>query len=205
MTSEKKKAANKRNALSSTGPRSLEGKNRASMNALKHGLLSSKVLLPGEDAEEYENLQHEIFSALCPSDKLKEILVARIGIMLWRLHRACQIEAGLLTERWLEVLKERAAREKSSHEDKELIDLCMSLKGPIADSEAYATANQRLIEISRQMGASEIPAARAFRADASDKNMIHHLQRYETANERSLLRLLNLLGVPSRRDGGGLD
>jgi hypothetical protein len=38
MASERQIAANRRNALSSTGPRSASGKKRASRNALRHGL-----------------------------------------------------------------------------------------------------------------------------------------------------------------------
>jgi hypothetical protein len=41
MTSETKRAANRRNAARSTGPRSAAGKTRASQNALRHGLASS--------------------------------------------------------------------------------------------------------------------------------------------------------------------
>ncbi len=51
MTSDKKAEANRRNALKSTGPRTPEGRNAVRLNALRHGLLSREVLLPGEDGE----------------------------------------------------------------------------------------------------------------------------------------------------------
>ena len=51
MTSEKKAEANRRNALKSTGPKTPEGKAAVRLNALKHGLRSEEVLLPGEDGE----------------------------------------------------------------------------------------------------------------------------------------------------------
>jgi hypothetical protein len=41
MASEKQIAANRRNALKSTGPRTQEGKVRARMNALRHGFASA--------------------------------------------------------------------------------------------------------------------------------------------------------------------
>src|SRR5215472_11641031 len=47
MTSETRRAANRRNAARSTGPRSAAGKKRASQNALCHGLAISL----GQDAE----------------------------------------------------------------------------------------------------------------------------------------------------------
>jgi hypothetical protein len=49
MTSDKQVRANQRNALKSTGPKTPEGKDAVRHNALKHGLLSQEVLLPGED------------------------------------------------------------------------------------------------------------------------------------------------------------
>src|SRR6516162_9199576 len=41
MTSETRRAANRRNAARNTGPRSAAGKKRASQNALRHGLAIS--------------------------------------------------------------------------------------------------------------------------------------------------------------------
>ena len=49
MASEAQIAANRANAQRSTGPRSEEGKARVAQNGLKHGLCSTRVLLPGED------------------------------------------------------------------------------------------------------------------------------------------------------------
>ena len=43
MTTERERAANKQNAQKSTGPRTAEGKARASLNALSHGLSARSV------------------------------------------------------------------------------------------------------------------------------------------------------------------
>ena len=48
MVTGKQLAANRRNALKSTGPRSAAGKDVASKNALKHGLLSSQPVMDDE-------------------------------------------------------------------------------------------------------------------------------------------------------------
>jgi len=45
----KRLAANRRNALKSTGPKTLEGKAVASMIALKYGLRSSSLAVPWWD------------------------------------------------------------------------------------------------------------------------------------------------------------
>ena len=49
MTSARKAEANRRNALKSTGPNTPEGKAAVRLNALRHGLLTQQILLPGED------------------------------------------------------------------------------------------------------------------------------------------------------------
>ena len=50
----KRLTANRRNALKSTGPKTEEGKARASLNALKHGLRASSLALPHlENAEDW--------------------------------------------------------------------------------------------------------------------------------------------------------
>lgn len=50
MTSLKQRAANRRNALRSTGPRTKKGQQRVSMNALKHGLTAPIEATPWASA-----------------------------------------------------------------------------------------------------------------------------------------------------------
>ena len=52
VTSPARLAANRRNALNSTGPKSPEGKAAGRLNAFKHGMAGDgSLLMPGEDAE----------------------------------------------------------------------------------------------------------------------------------------------------------
>ena len=59
VSSEKKIAANRRNAQKSTGPRSSAGKRRTSSNAYRHGLTAG-VTSSAKDAERIERLAREI-------------------------------------------------------------------------------------------------------------------------------------------------
>ena len=54
MTSPARIAANRRNALKSTGPTTLEGKAISSLNAVKTALTGRTVLLPSDDDAEYQ-------------------------------------------------------------------------------------------------------------------------------------------------------
>src|SRR5271165_786317 len=52
----KQAAANRRNAMKSTGPRSVAGRAVASQNALKTGMHAKSLIIRGESAEDLETL-----------------------------------------------------------------------------------------------------------------------------------------------------
>ena len=54
MTSIKKILANQNNAKKSTGPKSVAGKIRSSLNSIKHSLTSEKYVAIGENKKEFE-------------------------------------------------------------------------------------------------------------------------------------------------------
>ena len=54
MTSYRQVAANRRNAIESTGPKTEVGKQRSRCNALRHGLTAETVVAALEDAEDYK-------------------------------------------------------------------------------------------------------------------------------------------------------
>src|SRR5215203_4351798 len=72
MTSDRKAEANCRNSLKSTGPKTPEGKAAVRLNALKHGLLSREVLLPGEDEEALRELGERLRAELQPVGRAGE-------------------------------------------------------------------------------------------------------------------------------------
>ncbi len=95
MTSDRKAEANRRNALKSTGLKTPEGKAAVRHNALKHGLLSREVLLPGEDKEALQELGERLRAELQPVGELEDLLVDRIIAAYWRLRRLGRVEAGI--------------------------------------------------------------------------------------------------------------
>ena len=95
-TTEQRLAANRANALKSTGPRSAEGKIRASQNASRHGLLSHRLLLEDECSEEFESLLAELQTALGPAGLMELALVERIAVALWRQRRLVTAESAAI-------------------------------------------------------------------------------------------------------------
>ena len=99
MATEAQIAANRRNALKSTGPRTAEGKAKASRNALKHGLLSRDVVIAGEDAEEFAALREGMMAELVPEGALEWLLADRVVTAAWRLRRATRLERDVVEGR----------------------------------------------------------------------------------------------------------
>lgn len=96
MTSEGQIAANRQNARKSTGPKTARGKAIAKMNALKHGLLSSQVLIAGEKARDLAELGQLLRAELRQVGMLEQILVDRIVAGVWRLRRCLRLEARVI-------------------------------------------------------------------------------------------------------------
>ena len=88
--------ANRKNAKNSTGPRTAEGKEIVSSNALKHGLFSRYLLLDDEDPAEYQALLDDLHAELKPLGALEYSLVERIAVTLWRQHRLVRSETAAL-------------------------------------------------------------------------------------------------------------
>jgi hypothetical protein len=146
---DKRRAANRRNALKSTGPRTDEGKARTSLNALKHGLRAASLAVPHlEDPEDWEVHRRLVLQDLAPTGYLEAILAERIAATLWRLGRVVRYESATVSkaiedakdhytvtaDEDPEAAKERAERfrrvralKPSSHVDGEDVGLVLDL------------------------------------------------------------------------------
>jgi len=93
--SEKKRAANRANARKSTGPRTPEGKARASLNAISHGLFCKDLVLPGESREVFDLIRRGWIFSLNPQDIAELWLVDRIVAASWKLRRLQETESLL--------------------------------------------------------------------------------------------------------------
>src|SRR5205814_4796660 len=104
--------ANRRNALQSTGPTSVNGKHASRRNALRHGFTAETVLEPLENLEEYRTFEAAILSEYLPQTPVEQELVHRLASLFWRLRRAALVETGLLRMQGEMVRAFRSSREK---------------------------------------------------------------------------------------------
>jgi hypothetical protein len=91
-------AANRANARQSTGPRTAQGKAVASRNAVKTGLTGHTVLLPTEDAPEYERHLAAFRDEYQPIGLLECELVQSIADTFWRLARIPCLETAIFAK-----------------------------------------------------------------------------------------------------------
>jgi hypothetical protein len=94
---EEQRAANRKNSLNSTGPRTEEGRRAVSRNAVKWSLFSAMVVLADEDQKLFDGFARRVLTDLRPVGALETALADAIVACLWRWRRLHGIEAGLLT------------------------------------------------------------------------------------------------------------
>jgi hypothetical protein len=90
-------AVNKANAQHSTGPRTEAGKQRSSLNALRHGLTGQVIVLPTEDLAAYQRHSQSFFAEYQPKGANESQLVQSLLDTAWQVNRAATIALNLLT------------------------------------------------------------------------------------------------------------
>jgi hypothetical protein len=94
-TSPAQLAANTANAQHSTGPRTIEGKNRSSQNASKHGLTAREVVIAPGEQEEFEELLAHCQADIQPQGGVQQTLFNQLVAAAWNLHRVRRMEVEL--------------------------------------------------------------------------------------------------------------
>ncbi|MCX5646318.1 MAG: hypothetical protein NTZ17_16805 [Phycisphaerae bacterium] len=95
MASAAQVLANRLNAQKSTGPRTPEGKEAVSQNAVKHGLLAQQVVIKGEDPGEFDSFRDRMREELAPEGAVEEMLAERTVSLAWRLRRAERLQSAV--------------------------------------------------------------------------------------------------------------
>jgi hypothetical protein len=192
-SSDRQIAANRLNAKRSTGPRTLAGKAKVSVNAMKHGLTGRDVVLPGENAEDFDTFRSDLVTSLNPQSVLESLLAEKIVADGWRLRRVAIFEATLYKHGCKELLIRQAAEAvrqyESTAKDRALASL-EHKKVAARDRQAHADAEQRLAHAQAEV---DDPAFAVTRVLQISPGPFLNLWRHETALSRSMLRTLHEL------------
>src|ERR1700722_854511 len=96
MATEAQTAANPRNAESSTGPRTKEGKSRSARNAVTFGIYSAADFVLPEDNRLYHLFCENFQKDLSPEGPFEQTLAAEIVHAAWRLRRCAVLESKMV-------------------------------------------------------------------------------------------------------------
>ena len=148
--SERKRLANQRNAKKSTGPKTLKGKKRSSMNAITHGVFCQEVCILKEDRPLFVELRREFIGTLKPQNLLELSFVDAIIETHWKLRRMRITEALAHEHELREHLKEEKKDFDKEMQSKSDPDYCavvaaMKMMDREPDNlEKYTRLQQRL-------------------------------------------------------------
>lgn len=175
MAGNKQLAANRQNALKSTGPKTPAGKAKAAHNATRHGLLARLEVLPRlERAEDWEEHLDLTLADLNPEGYLEQSLAERIALVLWRLGRVARYEREIAA-----IAIENA--ERDAVQDMSPLGICETRMGlPLGEAEGKAREARKVDQYRR----------RRIIPKQHDLVMVG---RYEAHLERSLYRALHEL------------
>ena len=125
------KAATARiNGAESNGPITAEGKAASSQNSLRHGLTSSRVVLPHESQEAYDKLEASFSKRFKPADELESELVQEMAAARWRLRRIQSMESALFKK----AIKQQQEALGPDADESEIHDAAYA---DVADSKSY--------------------------------------------------------------------
>ena len=186
-TSPARVAANRRNAERSTGPRTDEGKRRAAMNALKHGVCSASPLLPNECPGTFQTFREEVREDLRPRTPVERVLVEQITGTLWRLRRVGDVERAVMRI-------ERERIEERSHPRRSR----MKLPPRLAELEVEPDSGD-----AEELWPCEV-MARCFASENAQSSPLMLLQRYERSLQNTLMRLMARLDLLKKRTNNEL-
>jgi hypothetical protein len=97
------------NGALSHGPVTAEGKARSSKNAMKHGMNSRDVVLPGESQEDFDALLTAFVRSHKPVDDIERSFVFEMAACRWRLRRLAAMETAVFDQEMERVLNDGEA------------------------------------------------------------------------------------------------
>jgi hypothetical protein len=198
MTSYKQIEANRRNALKSTGPKTVAGKRASRCNAIRHGLTAETVITAMEDAEDYKAFEATITADYDAQSAVERELVLRLANLLWRLRRATAMETGLF-EIQAEHLRDYREARKLLPNSRDVIHLVFG-RTNLESYNAHATPHNYVNVSEMKADGPAIEFARCFVRLANLPNFaLDRLSRYEANLWRQAGRILHALDVLDRR------
>lgn len=170
------------------GPRTPTGKKRSKRNAVKHGILSQAVLRH-ESQSEYDSLARGLRRDFKPHGMREEILVEKLGVILWRYRRLLLAERAAVQEQISTA--EEVEKEKYMPIDPEA-DMAFARIHNMSIS-LWEFAREAVRRSEQAAGKLQSNRLDLFRHALPQSPLLESLLRYETSLERTFDRTLSQL------------
>jgi hypothetical protein len=180
-------AINRENARRSTGeavpqsvPRTPEGKQRASLNAMRHGLTGQTVVSPKDDLSAYLRFTRRFHDDLQPKGVIETQLVQTVADNSWRLNRARVYENNLLTIGFDE------QSDSIDVEDPEIHRALATAKAYRAQAQSLSAISMHEQRVSRQFDRAlqQLGEFQAIRRKEEQRQIEEAARLYKLHNER---------------------
>ena len=166
MATEKQIAANRRNALKSTGPTSPEGRAKVSQNRTVHGLCGTfRVMDEIEEQENYDTLLSRFVDELQPTDQRQHELVVKMAKHTWLSNRALRMQGNCF------VLEEKTPEQKRNGDTPVGIEehsLQLGMRYHTTHDRAYQRAAAEFDKLKKEERLAEIGFELQKRAQAEE-------------------------------------
>lgn len=101
--SDKQATANKKNALMSTGAKTIKGKETVSKNAIKHGLTTSaNIIIDDTEKDFYESILESLINDFNPETQTEKVFIEKLAHITLKKQRLIKYEQSLLQSQQLE-------------------------------------------------------------------------------------------------------
>ena len=206
MATQAQIAANRKNAKQSTGPRTTEGKARASRNATKHGLLARDVVIFGEKSDAYEELRDAVFDEVEAVGVREKALAETIAVCIFKSRRWVRVEAS--TFRYEAFDQQAAYAQGHVRTFEKSISAAMADQSRIVSDKAQRDA--AIAQAEKAATARDCETlARAFENASKRNDTWTNLSRCGVANERRLYGALHelerLQAIRKKREADVID
>jgi hypothetical protein len=182
MSSPSRIDINRANSQHSTGPKTEAGKQRSSLNALRHGLTGQIVVMPTEDLEAYQLHLASFTDEYDPQGATEANLVQALADTSWRLNRVAALEANLLT---LAAAREPNPLDEATDQIQDAMAIVAALE---SQSKALSNLSMHSQRLSRQFERTvaqlrDLQKTRQTKEKYDLDNLLDIMEMYESKGE----------------------
>ena len=170
--------------MSNTGPNTVEGKLIVSHNAVRHGLRTRAIVIPGiEQQDDWDQFREDVVEAFNTGNAIEYALAERAAELLWRLRRASRAESDAAI----------------AHGKRDAFDADLRRKEDERQLKSYGAHSGAGAVIARRLETPDPPAATRV---LPDLELLSAISTYEARLSRQLLHTLHELEAMQERRAG---